>query len=350
MLVDQNLKHPFVSILILNFNGKILLGKLLDECLSSVLDSCYPNFEVVFVDNGSTDNSTEYVRKHFGYHSRLKIVQLKKNHGFAKGNNYGARYVDPRTEYLIFLNNDTTVEPYWIEQIMKVASVDPSIAVLSPKILLMDHKEKLAGIARIDYLGFGADLGGEEVDLGQYDNLRDVFSTGGAALVIRKDSFDYAGRFDPDYFFYFEDVDLCWRIRIMGLRIVFVPKSIVYHKWGGSSNMASDFAIYHHERNRLSTLLKNYERKNLLKYFPATLLIEVLQFLILSLLIRKKGLTIAHSLIDVLSNFKSIYKKRLFIQNCLRRVSDKQIMEHMAKPSLCRLLKKFRKFRYVYPN
>jgi GT2 family glycosyltransferase len=333
-------KIPLVSIVISNFNGK----KFLKGCLSSVLNTRYSNFEVVFVDDASTDGSVEYVREIFGHDSRLKIIVNKENYGPAKANNIGARHADPKAKYLVFLNNDTKVDQYWLKQLVNVIDKDATIGATGCKQLLMDNHQIIDVVgAEIDYYGFLHPRGRLEIDKGQYDeSIKEVFTYGSTALMVRKCVFNKVGGFDSKYFGWYEDNDLCWRIRLAGYKVVSVPKAQVYHAVSGTIGKLPKYrSIYYAERNRIATLIKNYEFCSLIKILPVIIVFEVAGMIFFA--VKQKphySVAVIRAMLWVIANLKYVWCQHLKVNRLVRKVSDKEIMSLMKKVNLKTLWQK----------
>jgi GT2 family glycosyltransferase len=321
-----------VSIIIVNYNGEHFLTR----CLDSVLKTSYSDFEVIVVDNGSTDGSKGVLKSYTG-HQKIKIIINKVNLGFAEGNNVGINVASGN--FIVFLNNDTFVEPDWLTELVKVFWSDIKVGAAQSKLLLMDSPSCIDCAGNFsDFHGgtFARGLG--EKDMGKYE-FDEIFTCKGASMIVSRQVIQEIGVFDTDFFTYYEDTDLCWRIRLAGYKIFYVPTSIVYHKGSGSIPMTGDgsffFQIYLMKRNRITTLLKNYEIKNLVKYLTPLLVYECSQIVIIGfndLLKRKKFLYSKHAssaLLWNLKNFSRIWKKRLIIQRQLRKVTDEEIMTIM---------------------
>lgn len=258
--IDSNRKMkiecPQVSIIILNYNGH----KFLENCLRSVLNSDYETFEVVLVDNASTDDSVE-IAESFITDSKFKIICLKENLGFSRGNNVGASMASGK--YIIFLNNDTVVHKNWIKELVNVIEGDPCIGAVQPKLLFLEKPEGVQSAGNfIDTLGFTIPrlrISGERE---KFDSRTEI-AAAGAALLIRRDLFVHIGGFESNFFAYYEDTDLSWRVRMAGKSILFVPSSIVYHAEGsGFGRLKLAFRLNHYVRNQLFTVFKNYSLRN----------------------------------------------------------------------------------------
>lgn len=264
---------PKVAIVILNYNGRQHLRKF----LPSVLASSYANHEIIVADNASTDDSLTFLRAHF---PEIRLIELKKNHGFAQGYNLVLRQV--KADYFVLLNSDVEVSPGWIEPIIELMERDRTVAACQPKIKSYAEKEKFeyAGASGgwIDYFGYpfcrGRIFSITETDRGQYDDTQEIFWAAGAAFFIRASLFHNIGGFDPDYFAHAEEIDLCWRLKNAGYKIMVRPRSVVYHVGGGTLNYNTPFKTFLNFRNTLATLLKNEPARRLPELILARLLLD----------------------------------------------------------------------------
>ncbi len=217
---------PKASIVIVNWNGK----HYLDACLSSASNQTYKNFEIIMVDNASTDGSVEYVQEKY---PSVKIIETKDNLGFAKGCNVGIR-ASNMPDYIVALSNDTRVESNWLEELVKVAETDERIGICGSKLILMDTPNiyNSAGFF-IVWNAFIYDRGpGKKV--GRYEKLERVDGVCAASALYRKKMLDEIGLFDERFFFGHDDVDLSWRAKNAGWKAMYVPTSVCYHKMLGS--------------------------------------------------------------------------------------------------------------------
>lgn len=261
------MSHPKVAVVIIHWNNR----HLLETFLPGVFKSTWPNLDIYLADNASTDDSVAYARAHF---PGLKIIQLEKNLGYAGGYNEALKQVE--ADYFILLNNDVQVEPNWIEPVIASMEADSRIAAAQPKLLQFKYPEyfEYAGAAGgyMDHLGYvfckGRVFETMEEDHGQYNQQDDIFWASGACLFIRKKAFEEAGGFDADYFAHMEEVDLCWRLQLMGYRIVAQPASVVYHLGGSTLKKASPQKTYLNFRNSLIMLLKNMPASKLWWFIP----------------------------------------------------------------------------------
>ncbi|MCW4033042.1 MAG: glycosyltransferase family 2 protein [Candidatus Bathyarchaeota archaeon] len=306
-----------ISIIIVNHNGR----HLLEKCLSSLIESAYPNIEIIMVDNASEDDSLDFVSQNF---PSVNVLQSKMNLGYAGGCNKGAKFA--KGEYIIFMNNDVQVSKDWIEPLVGVCSRH-DVTICGGKILFGKTKDRLysAGGA-LNLFSVPIDRGFLEMDRGQFDRPEDVAYVSGAALMIEKKTFDELGGFDAKYFAYCEEVDLCLRAWLSGFRVVYVPSSVVYHDFGGSFGRPSPFRRFFGVRNMAFTLIKVLSLKNLILLLPVFLSFRLFEGIVLAMS-GKRGylLSFKSAIASVFSNFRDILSKRKRVQEN-RRVNDKRIL------------------------
>lgn len=247
---------PKVIIIILNWNGK----DDTIECLESLSIITYPNYEIILVDNGSTDGSVNcFIEKY----SEIEIIKNKENLGFAEGNNIGMRHaIEKGADYILLLNNDTVVDSEFLNELVKVAESDPKIGIVGPKIYYYNYKGRkdviwFAG-GKIHWrFGKTAHLHMDKIDKGSINKLIQVDYITGCAILLNKNLLDKIGLFDPEYFAYFEEVDLCVRASRF-YSCIFVPKAIIWHKVSRSTggNFSPTMA-YLFIRNKMLFMMKN---------------------------------------------------------------------------------------------
>lgn len=264
-----------VSVIILNHNG----GDVTERCINGILSSVIASEEIILIDNGS--ELSEYQKLKIKYAKRIKIIRNEVNYGYPKGNNQGAQIAKGR--YLIFLNNDTVVPKGWIMPLIKILDQNPDIAFLQPKIKSLTYRnffEYAGGTGGfLDYFGFpfvrGRIFGSIEEDVGQYNDQRNIFWASGVALACRKKIFQELGMFDPFFFSYGEEADLCFRAHRKGYRVVYTPEVEILHLGGFTSNRNISQKIFFHHRNHILLLLKNLKIRDLLFILPCRLLFDI---------------------------------------------------------------------------
>ncbi len=247
---------PSVAVVILNYNGK----KFLQQFLPSVLATTYPNGKIIVADNASTDNSIEFIQKHF---INIEVIKLPKNYGYAGGYNEALKFVN--ADYFVLLNSDVEVEKNWIEPVIQEMENDSLVAACQPKIRSFHNKKmfEYAGAAGgwLDNLGYpfarGRVFDTCEEDKGQYDDTKEIFWASGAAMFIRASSFREAGGFDASFFAHMEEIDLCWRLQLSGYKILYCGRSIVYHVGGGTLPKNNYRKVFLNFRNNLLMMMKN---------------------------------------------------------------------------------------------
>jgi GT2 family glycosyltransferase len=244
-----------VAVIILNWNGQ----KLLEEFLPTVVDHS-PQARIYLADNASADSSLTFVNKHF---PEVKCIALDKNYGYAGGYNRAIRQVNE--ELLVLLNSDVAVSSGWLEPVIKAFEEDNKLAAAQPKIL--DYRRpghfEYAGAAGgfIDRLAIpycrGRIFNHLEMDNGQYDRDSAIFWASGACLIIRRSFFEEAGGLDEDLFAHQEEIDLCWRLQVLGGKVGYLHRSKVLHLGGGTLDSANPKKTYLNFRNTLLLLYKN---------------------------------------------------------------------------------------------
>lgn len=251
------MSHPQIAIVILNWNG----AKLLQQFLPSVIQYSQTEFsEIIVADNGSTDESLSLIKEKF---PQVTILDLKENYGFAQGYNEALKHMD--ADYYVILNSDVEVTEGWLEAPVRLMEADKTIAAVQPKILSYHQKThfEYAGAAGgfIDRYGYpfcrGRIFDQVEEDKGQYDSQTDIFWATGACMFIRADLFHEAEGFDAQFWAHMEEIDLCWRLKNRGYRIVYTPESKVYHLGGGSLAYDNPRKLFLNFRNNLWLLYKN---------------------------------------------------------------------------------------------
>lgn len=238
---------PLASIIIPHYNGQ----QHLETCLGSLRRQTVNDFEVLLVDNGSTDGSQAYLRAGF---PEVRLIELGRNFGFTGACNAG--FAAATSPILILLNNDTETDPRWLENILDAFDRHPEVGSIASRMMLFDRRDHFhtAGdFVRLD--GTPGNRGVWQKDEGQYDNEEYVFSACGGAAAYRREVLQQVGYLDDAYFFSCEDVDLGWRINLAGWRVLYLPTAIVYHKLKATGGSVT--GSYYDGRNFLYLIAKN---------------------------------------------------------------------------------------------
>jgi len=308
-----------ISVIVLNFNGK----DLLKECLTSLREQTYKDFEVILVDNSSTDSSIEYVKNNF---PEVKILALEKNVGFCKGNNEGIKI--SQGEYIVLLNNDTKVDHFWLEELYRAILGNPQVGFCASKIIFCSDQEN------IDTAGDGYSLCGAPFKRGhlenrdKYNKEEEVFGACAAATIYRKSMLNDIGLLDEDFFMGFEDSDLSFRAQLKGYKCLYVPTAIVFHRVSATIGKLSNRQVYYGQRNVEYVYIKNMPTGLILKHFFFHLIYNIGAFLFF--LSKGRGLVFLKAKLSVSMNLKGLLEKRKVIQKT-RRVDNTYLEEIMEK-------------------
>ena len=270
------MKLRSVNLFVLNWNGRDLTL----DCLSSLAKATYPNLKVYIIDNGSSDNSVTAIRNQF---PDYEIIELPENYGFSRGNNAGFELVKQKADYTIFLNNDTIVDPNFVEPLINAMESNSTVKQSTPKIFYADN---------LDYIWFGGGkvslwagwirhLGIRQKDSMQFSFNRNVDYATGCCVCMRTVDFESIGMFDESFLMYGEDVDLSLRFRKQGGQILFVPESKIWHKV--SSSIGTQFSIRKWKRKnigKMKLVTKHVHPAQLPIVMPLAILVSILELFI----------------------------------------------------------------------
>ena len=246
---------PLVSVVVLNWNGR----EVVERCLRSLQGQTYQPLEIIVVDNASTDDSADLVRKRF---SNVKMIVNERNLGFGGGNNVGIRASQGR--YIMMLNNDTRLDPACIEELKRSLEKDQRYGACASKILL-EYEDNLIDAAGIVVCPDGLSIGRGRLEKGdQYDEETEVFFASDCACLYRREMLEDIGLYDEDFFAYADETDMGWRAQLASWKCIYNPEAVVYHFHSASSGAYSPFKAFLVERNRIWVAIKN---------FPVSLLI-----------------------------------------------------------------------------
>ena len=256
--------HPKVDIIVINWNNKADTI----ACLDSLKSLNYPDFKIIVIDNGSTDDSVIGIKKAY---PSITLIENRKNLGFSGGNNVGIRLaLNDGADYVLLINNDTVVDSGFLGELIRVVESDPSIGIVGPKIYYYDDPKRIwfAGGAINYWWGHLYHVGYMEEDVGKYDVIRDVDSITGCAMLIKRKVLEEIGLLCEDMFLYFEDTDFCVRAYKKGYRLVYVPTSVIWHKVSRTTSKIKGLQFYYNIRNWLIFMRRHASPLQLAVFLP----------------------------------------------------------------------------------
>jgi GT2 family glycosyltransferase len=317
-----------VTIVIPNWNTQ----HWLPGCLDGLRAQTYQNFQVILVDNGSTDNSVAFVKEHY---PEIEILTFPTNRGFAPAVNAGIKHT--RSEYVVLLNVDTVPQPDWLDSLVEVIEQSaPDVGGLASKMLSIKNPEIIDDVGNaLSWYGSAQKRGlGESAE--KYTQIEEVFSVSGGASLYRRTFLEEVDFFDENFVIYLEDVDLGLRGRLLGYRYLYVPTAKVLHQWSGARIPRPKY-VYFCTRNRLALLLKNIPWQLLLKH-SHTLLYGQLYFFI----VYKKPFYSLAGIAAFLTALPRILRQRRRIQR-RKKISNHalntMISDDLYEPSLKNVIK-----------
>lgn len=312
-------EEPPVAVIVLNYNGAAYVNR----CLHSIFRNHYSNFEVIFVDNNSSDGSVELASNLFSSNPRFTIIQNSKNFGFSMGNNIGFRHA--KGKYVIVLNNDAEVQRSFISELVTVAESDEKIGSVGCKIVQLDGSIRYGPV----YMNQGFIVNAHSPKT--YDKFTINLANCGCAALYRKSVIGKIGGFDPIFWADWEDHDLGYRMNLSGFKSVYTPKTTVLHLGGGLSLGISKEWYMRIIRNILLTYVKNYEVKNLILRLPLVIIISTAKRVLWVTVKKKMCFFLFHWFFDFLKKIRSILIARKSVQR-LRVVSDNYIFKTTKIP------------------
>lgn len=318
------MKKNEVCVIIPNWNGR----KLLEVSMDALVKQTFQEFDVIVVDNGSTDNSVEFLKVNYPH---IQIVTLDKNYGFATAINAGVKNTE--CPYVIFLNNDTEVDKNWVKEIYLCAKNNPEVASVCSKLLNFDDRKKIDGVGiQINEVGQARSIGWEQKDEGQYQKEMFILGATGGGALFKREIFIKVGMFDEHFFMYSEEVDWAFRAQFLGYKSIYCPKAIVYHKHKATSGKRLDKLEYWQFKNMYMTIIKDFPTPILLKNWRWLKVILVYFNTILYQLRNGFFWPPLFVTISLLWNLPYLISQRIKIQSS-RKVSDEYI-EQFLQPKL----------------
>ena len=313
---------PLVSVIIVSWNS----AEHLPRCLECLSQQTFPDFEVIIIDNGSLDGGTDDLEQNYPQLA-LQVERLASNLGFARANNRGAHMA--RGTWLALLNADAFPAPDWLQKMLEAADRCPEFSFFTCRQVQANRPELLDGAGdeyHISGLAWRRFYNHPSQSYGLKEE--EVFGACGAAAVYARDDFLSAAGFDESYFSYFEDVDLSFRLRLLGKRCLYVPQAVVHHVGSASTGKVSDFVIYHGHRNLVWTYFKNMPGSLFWRYLPLHILMNL--FFVLSFILKGKGLAILRAKIDGFAHLPAIIRTRRQIQSS-RTIPAHALLQAMTK-------------------
>lgn len=309
--------------IIVNYNGIKYLPKLFGSIFSYSPKTVEQ--KIIIVDNNSTDGSADYIAKN---HNEVHLIRLNENVGFAEGNNVAFRYILRNGfNYAMLLNQDTIVEPGYLDNLIVKINSDEKIAAVQPKIMLWPETNLINSVGNvIHFLGFGYTLGHKKPITIFKPPADEVNYCAGAGCLIKTSALIKTGLFDSEYFMYHEDLDLGWRFKLLGYKNVIASDAVIYHQYEFSRSIKK---YYFMERNRYLTILKNYKILTLLMLLPALMIMEIGLFVYAV----KNGWWLeklkVYSYFLHLKNWKKILIARRQVQK-IRTLSDSEVVKKFS--------------------
>ena len=323
---------PDVSVIIVNWNGSRLLGR----CLSALRIQTHPSYQVVLVDNGSSDDSLTLVERDY---PEVVVIRNDTNLGFAAANNIALNRIQSR--YVATLNNDTQVEPTWLAELARGMEKNPTIGMCASKMLFLEDQKTInsAGIS-VDRAGIAWDRRGGEPDDDRPEQPEEIFGPCAGAALYRRKMLEEISFFDEDFFAYMEDVDLAWRAQLAGWRCLYVPTARVYHAHSATAGEGSPVKNRLKGRNTLWTIAKNYPWPDWLCYLPAILFYDLAA--VAYTLVVQRDVNPLRGRLQALRGLRSLMLKRRAVQAL--RVIPSRVMLSRLEPieSPLRVLRRYR--------
>lgn len=327
--------NPLVSVCIIHYGAIDYLYRV----IGSVKASSYRDIELIVIDNNGASQAPLSPRALGLSDTRHQYLRNLENKGFAEACNQGIRLGTGK--YIFILNNDIEIHSDCIRILVEAAERDPQVAILQPKMLDFHERNTFHSSAAggfLDMFGYpfarGRIFEHAELDTGQYDNPVEIAWASGAALFARRSSLIEGGWFDRDFFMYMEEIDLAWRVRLQGYKVVYIPGTAIYHIGCPHLSRENEMRMYFNHRNSLVMLLKNLSLLNLVLILPVRLCLD-LAALVSSLLLLKmtRVRAVMRAFAYIITNIGMIRNKRQAVQNA-RKVSDASIFSLIYRGSV----------------
>ncbi len=319
-------RKPLVSVIIVNYNGR----RFIPDFFSSLFKQTYSNFETIFVDNNSADDSVTYVKHNY---PRVKIIEHKDNSGYAEGNNIG--YRNSKGEFILIINNDTILKEDLIEKMLHAFDEISNLGAVQPMVRLMNKKENLDACGSFwTNTGFNYHYGiYKKASLPIYNNSFPVYGIKGMCMMIPRKVVEKTGLFDSDFWCYFEETDFCHRVWLAGYECWYYPKSYIYHFMGGTSNRKPQSVIqFHSFKNRLCSYLKNLGPMEMIRILPVYFLFSFTWSLAFIVKFDMQDFLVVYRAVwwNML-HFSETMAKRKKIQKRIRKRTDQEMFQKIKR-------------------
>ncbi len=326
----SGLGRAAVSVILVNWNA----GEWIERSILALnAQSCLP-LEVIVIDNASSDGSAQRIEEGF---PAVRVIQLNENSGFAAANNLGVRLMSDESKWVALLNPDAFPEPSWLESLLTAAENNPDYTVFGCRLMDANTPSKLDGVGDAYHVSGRVWREQHQKKLtASVLEPEEIFSPCAAAAMYRRDVFVAAGGFDEDYFCYVEDVDLGFRVRLLGHRCLYVPQAVVFHVGSAVTGKHSDFSVYHGHRNLVWTFIKNMPGPLLWALLSLHLALNLVT--IANFCLRGQSRVILRAKWDAIRGVRKMWRKRLEIQRArvcsvgeIWRVLNKRLLP-LARP------------------
>lgn len=310
------------TVIIVNWNGR----RFLSECLSALMEQTVKPLEIIVVDNASTDGSQDIVDNF----PCVRLISLKENVGFAKGNNIAINSSSTKSEWIALLNPDAFADPRWLESLLQAALEHPTIDVFGSKLVNASNSLELDGIGDVYHISGLVWRRGHGMPTSSMEEVAsEIFSPCAAGALYRKSALVAVGGFDEDFFCYTEDVDLGFRLRLAGYRCYYAPRSILYHVGSGiTGGKNSNFSVYFGHRNLVWMFLKDMPGFLFWLLLPLHIVLNLVSIIHFSC--SRQGEVILRAKRDAVFGFRKMWRKRRQIQRS-RVVSQREIWRIMDR-------------------
>ncbi|MBI3563096.1 MAG: glycosyltransferase family 2 protein [Gammaproteobacteria bacterium] len=303
-----------IAVIVVNFNG----GVILNRCLESIRNQSLQPTRVIIIDNASHDDSLESAKNTY---PEFEFVVQKENIGFAAANNFAANIVND-CDWVALLNPDAFADRDWLENLFVATQKNTNFVFFGSRLLMDDNSDRLDGVGDVYHVsGAHWRRGYNTVSKPNYLDTAEIFAPCAAAVLYRRDAFLEANGFDEAFFCYGEDVDLGFRLRLLGYRALYIPNAVVRHVGSASTGIRSNFTVYHGHRNLVWIYIKNMPWPLFWVYLPQHLVINLLSIVLY--IVRGQSRTILKAKWDAIKGLRRVLRER-------RKIQTSRVVSSMA--------------------